>query len=137
MIISAILAIICVQKIYLNQNHENIFLMFFLLFGSISGIKLTSTVLINEKYKSTQRLAVNSAYTRITLLGTISGLLVTGAMMKNFGNSGLWISNTLILALFLVFCFANYVHKFLKKDLVISEISIFIKKSQPQESSNE
>lgn len=134
MIFSAIMALLCIGEIYFNSNRQNIFLMFFLLYGSLSGIKLTSMVLISEKYKSTQRLAVNSAYSRITLLGTIFGLLITGMMMRNFENKGLWISVALILTIFLIFCLGNYGAKLASKKWDCHDFSIFLQKPKTNQS---
>ena len=114
-------------------NNENIFILLFLLFSAMSGIKLPTLVLINEKYKPTQRLIVNSAFTRVALIGTICGLLTTGALMKHFGHSGLWLSCAIILTCFIVFWFLNYFYKFMNNDFSYKDITILYKNSNESE----
>lgn len=114
MIFSAFLALICVFLLYFNQNHDNIYLLLFLTFGCMTGIKLPAIVLINEKYKPTQRLAVNAAFAKFSLMGNITGIFITGAIMKIAGPSGLWLSLIIILSLFIIFCTYNYMAKFLR-----------------------
>jgi Na+/melibiose symporter-like transporter len=87
------------------------------MFGSLIGIKLPAVVLINEKYKPTQRLAVNSAFARFALLGNICGLFLTGFIIKIFGPEGLWLSVMGILSTFQIFCFFNYGQKFYRKEI--------------------
>lgn len=120
----AILSLICVVMLYFKSDQREIYLLLFLMFGCLSGIKLPATVLINEKYKPTQRLAVNSAFSRVSLIGNICGLLSTGAIMKTVGAKGLWISLTIILVIFLAFCAFNYVRKFMNGELNIKNLSI-------------
>jgi len=127
MIIAAILSIICTFFLYINNDPKHIYVMLFLLFGALSGIKLPAIVLINEKYKPTQRLAVNSAFARFSLIGNICGLFCTGIIMKNSGPQGLWLSLLIILFFFLIFCCLNYAKKIIKKEFKQSDFSIFNK----------
>ena len=76
-------------------------ILLFLLFGFLIGIKLPALVLINEKYKPTQRLAVNSAFNKFCLIGNIFGIFLTGALINIFAEKGLWISIIGILSLYL------------------------------------
>ena len=96
-------------------------------------MKLSTIILINEKYKSTQRLAVNSALTQIALIGAVFGLVVTGITIKAFGYGGLWYSTAGILVLHLVFCFLNYARKIILGELKLNDFSIFKKTLEPQE----
>lgn len=127
MIVAAIFALICLFHLYFSDDLTHIYIMLFLMFGCLAGVKLPAIVLINEKYKPTQRLAVNSAFSRVSLTGNICGLLTSGVIMKNVGPKGLWLSLALMLSLFLAFCLANYVKKFLKKEFTLSQFSIFNK----------
>ncbi len=124
MIFFAALSLVCVCLLYVNQNEQEIYLLLFLMFGCLSGMKLPAIVLINEKYKPTQRLAVNSAFSRVSLIGNIFGLLITGAIMKTLGAKGLWISLMMILFLFLLFCSLNYLKKAIRGELSFKNISI-------------
>lgn len=124
MITSSALALLCVCLLYLNKNDQESYLLLFLMFGALSGMKLPAIVLINEKYKATQRLAVNTAFSRIGLIGNVFGLLSTGAIMKSFGVKGLWISLMMILILFLLFCILNYIGKLIRGDLTWKDFSI-------------
>lgn len=132
MIFSAVLALICVYELYANSDPQRIYTFLFLMFGCLAGIKLPAMILINEKYKPTQRLAVNSAFSRISLIGNICGLLLTGTIMKNLGPQGLWISLMIIIMLFLLFCCFNYSQKILKKEFRFSDFSIFNKHQNEQ-----
>jgi len=85
--------------------------------------------LINEKYKSTQRLAVNSAFSRISLSGNIIGLFSAGIFMKLLGPIGLWISSIFILCLFLLFCINNYRQKIKNGEINLKDFSILNKKT--------
>lgn len=127
MIFFTFLSLICTYMLYLSNGHQ-IYTLLFLTFACLSGIKLPAVVLINEKYKPTQRLAVNSAFTRFSLIGNICGLLCTGAIMRNFGPQGLWLSLMIILLLFLLFCCLNYSHKLAKNNLDFKAFSLFNKK---------
>jgi MFS family permease len=131
MIASTILALFFSFSLYLNNNPKNIYILLFLMYGSLAGIKLPAVVLINEKYKPTQRLAVNSAFARFSLLGNICGLFITGAVMKCCGPQGLWLSVTIILFLFLVFCSHNYLGKIFRKEFDLKTLSIFNKQNEP------
>jgi len=126
-------SIINISKI---ENFENLHLYFFILFVCLSGIKLPTLVLINEKYKSTQRLAVNSAFTQVTLLGAVFGLITTGIAIKAFGYQGLWYSTGGILVLHLIFCFLNYAKKIIFGETKLSNFSIIKKISNPKNSIN-
>ena len=132
-ILSAFCSLYIIYVINYYGNNENIFILLFLLFSAMSGIKLPTLVLINEKYKPTQRLIVNSAFTRVALIGTICGLLTTGALMKHFGHSGLWLSCTIILTCFIVFWFLNYFYKFMSNDFSYKDITILYKNSNESE----
>ena len=127
MITSATLALICAQTLFTNQVHDNIPILLFLLFGALAGVKLPATLLINEKYKATQRLAVNSAFSRFSLIGNICGLFTTGLLMKALGPHGLWLSLILILSFFLIFCTANYAKKIFRGEFKPENFSIFNK----------
>lgn len=132
MIISAVFALICLLHLYFDDNLTHIYTMLFLMFGCLAGVKLPAIVLINEKYKPTQRLAVNSAFSRVSLSGNICGLLISGFIMKNSGPKGLWLSLALMLSIFLAFCLANYLNKFLKKELNLAQFSIFNKNNNEE-----
>lgn len=132
MITSAALALCFALLLYFNQDPYRIYILSFCLFGSLSGIKLPAVVLINEKYKPTQRLAVNSAFSRFSLIGNICGLFTTGATMKDLGPEGLWLSVSTILLLFLLFCLANYSKKFLRKEFKFQDFSILNKHQNEQ-----
>jgi len=132
-ILSAFCSLYIIYVINYYGNNENIFILLFLLFSAMSGIKLPTLVLINEKYKPTQRLIVNSAFTRVALIGTICGLLTTGALMKHFGHSGLWLSCAIILTCFIAFWFLNYLYKFMNNDFSYKDITILYKNSNESE----
>jgi len=132
MIFSAIIALIFAYMLHINQFPHKIYPLLFLMFGALAGVKLPAIVLINEKYKPTQRLAVNSAFSRISLLGNIVGLFATGAIMKSVGPQGLWLSVIAILSLFLFFCCLNYSKKIIKKEFKPSDFSIFNKHKNEQ-----
>ena len=130
MISFAFLSLICTILLYNSDNSKQINGLLFLTFACLSGIKLPAIVLINEKYKPTQRLAVNSAFTRFSLIGNVCGLLCTGAIMKCCGPKGLWLSIIIILVLFLLFCLLNYFDKFMKQNLNFESFSFLNKKPQ-------
>lgn len=132
MITSAFLALICAYTLFTNQNPDHIPVLLFLLFGSLAGVKLPAMVLINEKYKPTQRLAVNSAFARFSLMGNICGLFTTGACMHDFGARGLWLSIMIIISFFLLFCCSNYLKKFLRKEFKPKDFSILNKHQNEQ-----
>ncbi len=132
MIFCGILALICAYILYGNSNFDKIYLLLFLMFGLLAGVKLPAIVLINEKYKPSQRLAVNSAFARVSLIGNVCGLLTTGVMMKTLGAQGLWFSIILILSLFLLFCLINYSKKMANKELKFVNFSIFNKKTNEE-----
>jgi MFS family permease len=132
MIFSAIFALTFAYMLHINQFPHKIYPLLFLMFGALAGVKLPAIVLINEKYKPTQRLAVNNAFSRISLLGNIVGLFTTGAIMKSTGPQGLWLSVIVILSLFLFFCCLNYTKKIIKKEFKPSDFSIFNKHRNEQ-----
>jgi len=132
MISSTFLALFFSCSLYFNQDQSRIYVLLFLMFGSLAGVKLPAIVLINEKYKATQRLAVNSAFSRFSLLGNICGLFITGGIMNSFGPQGLWLSVSIILLFFLVFCCCNYWQKISKKEFNIKDFSIFNKNQNEQ-----
>ena len=125
MISFATLSLFCAYLLSINKNEQEIYLLLFLMFGCLSGMKLPSVILINEKYKSTQRLTVNSAFSRVSLIGNVTGLLLTGVIMRSVGAGGLWISLMIILSLFLAFCLLNYLVKALRGELQLKNFSIF------------
>jgi len=135
MITFAILSLLCAISLYYNgHNNHEIHTSLFLLFGCLAGVKLPAIVLINEKYKPTQRLAVNSAFSRISLTGNICGLFTTGFIMNSIGPQGLWVSLMIILVLFIIFCFGNYSKKIKSKEMKIADFSIFKQtQSEPAE----
>jgi len=124
MITFAILSLLCTVSLYFNSSNHELHTSLFLLFGCLSGIKLPAIVLINEKYKPTQRLAVNSAFSRISLSGNICGLFTTGIIMNNMGPQGLWVSLMIILSLFLIFCLGNYSKKMRRNEMSWRDFSI-------------
>lgn len=119
------LSLFCTYQLYDVAGSQQIYTLLFLLFGCLSGIKLPAVVLINEKYKPTQRLAVNSAFSRFSLIGNVTGLICTGGIMDKFGAQGLWLSLMLILTFFLSFCLINYTQKFLRGQMSRQDLTIF------------
>lgn len=132
-ILFSIISLLIIHKIYLLENYNYLHLYFFILFSSLAGMKLPTLVLINEKYKPSQRLAVNSSFSKVALTGSIFGLLCTGILIKIFGYKGLWLSSSGILVIFIIFCLINYFIKFLKGQLSSKDLSIFKKKYEPIE----
>jgi len=130
MIFGAVLSLCCVIYIFLFLNTQNIFWLFFCLFVSLSLMKLPTVILINEKYSNTQRLVANSAFSRLTLLGSITGLVVVGFLNITYPQKGLWIASGFMLLTFLIFCLGNYIYKLYYKKIVFSSLSIF--KLHPQ-----
>lgn len=129
MIFFATLSVICAYCLFINQDPQKIYILLFLMFGCLAGVKLPAIVLINEKYKPSQRLAVNSAFSRFSLTGNIIGLFSTGTIMKFTGPQGLWLSVMTIILLFLLFCCFNYSKKFIRKEFKASDFSFFNKKN--------
>ncbi len=127
MIVSASAALLCIFSTYHIDNPFELHASLFTIFICSIGIKLPAVVLINEKYKPTKRLAVNSTFSKFCLIGNVFGIFVTGAAMKVFGPQGLWLSSMLVLSLFLFFCFVNYAGKFWRGDLSAKDFSIFNK----------
>jgi MFS family permease len=125
MILSAILSLICTIFLGFNENIKQIHILLFFMFACLSGIKIPAVVLINEKYKPTQRLAVNSAFSRFSLIGNICGLFCTGVAINFFGPNGLWISISTILVIFLFFCLSNYFKKIRLGEINLKNFSIF------------
>ncbi len=132
MILSAFLAIICAIFLNFASDLKNIHILLFLMFASLSGLKIPALVLINEKYKPTQRLAVNSAFSRFGLIGNIVGLFCTGILINLFGPNGLWLSIIFIIGIFLLFCAVNYRKKFKNGEIKFSDFSIFNKQQTEQ-----
>ncbi|GDX35550.1 hypothetical protein LBMAG18_00610 [Alphaproteobacteria bacterium] len=132
-ILFSLISLLIIHKIYTLEIYNNLHLYFFILFSSLAGMKLPTLVLINEKYKPSQRLAVNSSFSKVTLSGAIFGLICTGVLIKVYGYNGLWLSSAIILMIFIVFCFVNYFIKFLKGQLLVNDLSIFKKKYEPIE----
>lgn len=133
MISAGFFSLILSTILLFNHNHHHIHILLFLMFGCLAGIKIPAVVLINEKYKATQRLAVNSAFSRFSLIGNIFGLFTTGLVMKCCGAQGLWLSVSLILFIFLVFCCINYYQKFSRGEFNAKDFSIFNKnENEPQ-----
>ncbi len=125
MIFSGTLSVVCIYFLYLTQDLQRTYTLLFLMFGALTGVKLSAVVLINDKYKATQRLAVNSAFSRMSLSGNVIGIFTTGFIMSNLGARGLWVSVMFIMLLFLLFCILNYSNKFLKKEINLENLSIF------------
>jgi MFS family permease len=132
MICSTFIALTFAILLFNNIDPQRTYFLLFFLFGSLAGIKLPAIVLINEKYKPTQRLAVNSALTKFSLMGNICGLFTTGYCMKYFGPKGLWISVSTILSLFLLFCLMNYSRKISRGEFKITDFSILNKHKNEQ-----
>jgi MFS family permease len=128
MIFCSFIALVFAILLSENKDPQKIYYLLFFMFGALAGMKLPAILLINEKYKSTQRLAVNSAFSRFSLTGNICGLFATGFLMKIFGSQGLWISLIAILTSFLFFCAFNYAKKIAKKEFKPQDFSIFYKK---------
>lgn len=129
MISCAALSLLCVLTLYFNEDPTKINVLLFLTFGCMMGIKLPAIILINEKYKPTQRLAVNAAFAKFCLMGNIVGIFTTGAIMKLSGASGLWLSLSIILSLYLIFCANNYIMKAWRGELKFKKFS-FTEKSK-------
>lgn len=130
MIIGAIFSLLCIVYIFIFLNTNNIFWLFFCLFVSLSLMKLSTIILINEKYNNTQRLIANSAFSRLTLLGSISGLVVVGILNIFYPQKGLWLGSGFMLLLFLIFCLGNYFYKLYYRKIIFSSLSIFKLHSQ-------
>jgi MFS family permease len=133
MISFACLAFVIATILFFHDDMKGIHLLLFLLFGSLGGIKLPAVVLINEKYKPTQRLAVNSAFSRICLTGNICGFFCTGIIIKFLGPQGLWASTMFIMLVFLAFCAWNYWQKKARNELKLSDFSFFNKKTPDEQ----
>jgi MFS family permease len=129
MIFCAVLSLIGISLLYVTSDFQKVYTLLFLTFGCLIGTKLSAVVLINDKYKSTQRLAVNSAFSRVSLTGNITGLFSTGIFMKLCGPTGLWISSICMLSLFLIFCGKNYYHKIKNGEVSLKDFSILNKKT--------
>jgi hypothetical protein len=63
-------------------------------------MKLSTIILINEKYNNTQLLIANSAFSRLTLLGSISELVVVGISNIFYPQKVLWLGSGFMLLLF-------------------------------------
>ncbi len=123
MISCAALSLLCVISLYLSTDPTKIHALLFITFGCMTGVKLPAIVLINEKYKPTQRLAVNAAFSKFCLTGNIIGIFSTGIIMKLSGPSGLWLSISFILIFYLIFCAGNYGKKLISGELVFRRFS--------------
>jgi MFS family permease len=132
MIFFAALSLILSITLVFTTNTQHIPILLFLLFGFLAGIKLPAILLINEKYKPTQRLAVNSAFSRFSLIGNICGIFTVGILMKIIGPKGLWVAIIIILIFFLVFCCFNYAKKLARKELSFKDFSILYKHQNEQ-----
>jgi len=133
MILFSSMSLFMINKIFYLNEYSHLHWYFFILFSCLAGMKLPTLVLINEKYKASQRLAVNSSFAKVTLTGSISGLLWSGLMFKFFNYNGLWISTGGMLIIFLAFCFFNYFYKFIQNKLSLKDLNIFKKKFEPIE----
>ncbi len=91
----------------------------------MSAVKLQANVLINEKYQSNQRLIVSSTFSRISISGTICGIINTGLSMKYLGTQGIWITYFIMLIIFLCFWIFNYISKFINNSLSIKNLTFF------------
>jgi MFS family permease len=127
MIFSATMSLICIAANCFNSSSQSLHVFLFVLFGLLMGMKLPAVILINEKYKPTQRLAVNSAFSRFCLLGNIFGLFCTGIAFSLVGAQGMWLSVMMSLGFFLLFCANNYRRKFLRGELNFKNFSILNK----------
>jgi MFS family permease len=125
---STISSIIVIYLLYNYRTEENIFLLFFLLYGFMSGIKLPANVLINEKYQANQRIIVMSTFSRVSITGTICGIINTGLSMKFLGTQGIWITYFIMLIIFLFFWIFNYIFKFINHSLSFKDLTFFKQK---------
>ena len=112
MLSCTIISLILACLIPLSYDLEVTYALLFLMFGFSFGIKLPALILINEKYKPTQRLAVVSSFNKMCLIGSVCGVICTGLFMKSLGPVGLWMSVISILFSYLLFSIANYLYKF-------------------------
>lgn len=122
MMVCTTLSFICAVSLFFAHEITEMAVLLFLLFGFMIGIKLPALILINEKYKPTQRLAVNSAFAKICLTGNIFGIFITGAIMEIAGSQGLWFSIIAMLFLYLSLNITTYWHKFITRSPVIGNI---------------
>lgn len=111
MFVSTVLCLICAITLFFVQDPKIMGILLFVLFGMMVGIKLPALILINEKYKSTQRIAVNSAFAKICLIGNLFGIFTTGAIMDLVGINGLWFS---VIGIFFLYLLLN-IHSYGKK----------------------
>jgi len=125
---NAICALIIVLILLKFNSNQNIYFLFFLLYGFMSGIKLPANVLINEKYQSNERLIVLNAFARVSIIGTICGILNSGIAMKYLGSNGLWVTYVGILLIFLIFWTINYILKFINHSISLKDLTFFNKK---------
>jgi MFS family permease len=119
-IFSTIASLICAILILIYDDVNMDYGLLFLMYGFMIGIKLPAIILINEKYKPTQRLAVNAAFSKFCFIGSIFGVFCTGAVMEVIGPFGLWISVIFVLFFYFYFSICNYCHKFFQKTLAFS-----------------
>lgn len=125
---NAICALIVVLILLKFNSNQNIYFLFFLLYGFMSGVKLPANVLINEKYQSNERLIVLNAFARVSIIGTICGILNSGIAMKYLGSNGLWVTYVGILLIFLIFWTINYILKFINHSISLKDLTFFNKK---------
>ena len=123
-LVSTALSFICAVALFFTSSTTTMAILLFLLFGFTIGIKLPALILINEKYKPTQRLAVNSVFYKICLTGNVFGIFITGATMEIFGPQGLWFSIITMLFLYLFLNIHNYWKKFISKSPIFGKIFI-------------
>jgi MFS family permease len=116
------LSFVCAVSLFFVHSVTIMATLLFLLFGFMIGIKLPALILINEKYKPTQRLAVNSAFAKVCFTGNIFGIFITGAIMEVVGAKGLWFSIIGMLFIYLFLNILTYWHKFITKSPVIGKI---------------
>jgi MFS family permease len=122
MMVFTLSSLVCAILLFFIQDFVVVAFLLFLLFGFGIGIKLPALILINEKYKPTQRLAVNSAFAKICLIGNISGIFLTGAIMQIIGPQGLWISIILMLFLCTAVNIRSYCHSIFGKSYLRGKI---------------
>ncbi|MFT6105829.1 MAG: MFS family permease [Rickettsiales bacterium] len=122
MMVSTLSSLVCAIFLFFIQDFIIMAFLLFLLFGFGIGIKLPALILINEKYKPTQRLAVNSAFAKICLIGNICGIFFTGAIMELMGSKGLWISIILMLLLCTIINARSYFNRIFGKSYLKGRI---------------
>ncbi|MFT7087257.1 MAG: MFS family permease [Rickettsiales bacterium] len=122
MMIFTLASLACAITLFFIHNFVIIAILLFLLFGFGIGIKVPALILINEKYKPTQRLAVNSAFAKVCLIGNICGIFATGAIMEILGPKGLWISIIFILFLYTLINIRSYLRSIFERSYLRGHI---------------